>query len=99
MKKLGYHSQFEEQENSPEGANDKTDLCSLTDTEFKKGTVRLRKELGADVKELRTDGKSNAYSFREELGNMRSQEKLENSLAEMQAELKALKSIMNNVEE
>ena len=30
---------------------------------------------------------------------MRSQEKLENSFAEMQAELKALKSRMNNAEE
>jgi len=42
---------------------------------------------------------SNADYFRKELENIRrSQEKLENSFAEMQAELKALKSRMNNTE-
>ena len=40
-----------------------------------------------------------AYYFRKELENMRSQEKLENSFAEMQAELKALKSRRNQAEE
>ena len=43
---------------------------------------------------------SNADYFRNELENIRrSQEKLENSFAEMQTELKALKSRMNNAEE
>ena len=52
------------------------------------------------MKELRVDMKSNAYCFIKELGNIKgSQEKLENSFAEMQAELKALKSRMNNAEE
>ncbi len=37
MKKLRNHSQLKEQENSPEGANNETDLCSLTDTKFQKG--------------------------------------------------------------
>lgn len=41
----------------------------------------------------------NYYYFRKELENMRSQEKLENSFAEMQAELKALKSRRNQAEE
>ena len=36
MKKLRNHSQFKEQENSPEGANNETELCSPTDTKFKK---------------------------------------------------------------
>ena len=41
---------------------------------------------------------SNADSFRKELENMRSQEILENSFAEIQTELKAIKSRMNNAE-
>ena len=43
---------------------------------------------------------SNADSFRKELENIRkNQETLENLFAEMQTELKALKSRMNNAEE
>ena len=43
---------------------------------------------------------SNADHFRKELENIRrSQEKLENSFGETQAELKVLKSRMNNSEE
>ena len=53
-----------------------------------------------DMKELRADMNTNADYFRKELENTkRSQEKLENSCAEMQAELNALKSRMNNAEE
>ena len=100
MKTLRNHSQLKEQKNSPEGANNKTDLCSLTDNKFKKETVKIRKELRVNMKELRADMNSNADYFRKELENIRrSQEKLENSFAEMQAELKALKSRMNNAEE
>ena len=52
------------------------------------------------MKELRADMNSNADYFRKELENIRrSQEKLENSFAEMQGELKALKRKMNNAEE
>ena len=51
------------------------------------------------LKELRVNINSNAGYFRKDLETMRSQEKLENSFAEMQAELKALKSRMNNAEE
>ena len=42
---------------------------------------------------------SNADSFRKELENMRSQEKLENSFAEIQTELKAIKTRINNAEQ
>ena len=43
---------------------------------------------------------SNADSFRKDLENIRrSQEKLENSFSEIQTELKALKSRMDNAEE
>ena len=42
---------------------------------------------------------SNTDYFKEELENIRSQEKLENLFAESQAELKALKGRMNNAEE
>ena len=93
MKKLRNHSQLKEQEKSPEGANNETDLCSLTDSEFKKEIVKI-------LKELREDMNSNAYSLRKELENiMRSQEKLQNSFAEMQTGLKTIKSRMNNAEE
>ena len=52
------------------------------------------------LNELRADMNSNAEYFRKELENIRrSQEKLENLFAEMQPELKALKSRMNNAEE
>ena len=52
------------------------------------------------MKELRVDINSNADYFRKELENIRrSQEKLENSFAEVEAELKALKRRMNNAEE
>ena len=55
MRKLRNHSQLGEQENSVEGANNETDLCSLTDTEFKKEIVKTLKELRANMKELRAD--------------------------------------------
>ena len=52
------------------------------------------------MNELRVDMNSNADYFRKELENIkRTQEKLENSFAEMQAELKTLKNTMNNAEE
>ena len=52
------------------------------------------------MKELRVDMNSNADYFRKELENIRrSQEILENSFAEMKAELKALNSRKNNAEE
>ena len=52
------------------------------------------------LNELRVDSKSNADYFRKEMENIRkSQEKLENLFAKMQAELKLLKSRMNNPEE
>ena len=93
MKKLRNHSQVKQQENSPEAINSETDLCSLTDIEFKR-------EIGKILKELREDMNSNADSSRKDLENIRrSQEKLENSFAEMQAEVKAVNSRMNNAEE
>ena len=43
---------------------------------------------------------NNADSFRKEIENIRrSQEKLENSFAEIETELKAIKSRVNNAEE
>ena len=41
MKKLRNHSQLKEQKNSPEVANNETDLRSLIDTEFKKERVNI----------------------------------------------------------
>ena len=52
------------------------------------------------LKELREDMNINADSLRNELGNIRrSQDKLENSFAEVQTKLKAIKTRMNNAEE
>ena len=93
LKKLRNHSQLNEQENSPKAINNETDLCSLKDSEFKRQVLKI-------LKELREDMNSNADSLRKELENIRrSQEKLENSFAEIQTELKALKARMNNAEE
>ena len=98
MKTFRNHSQLKQQENSPKAVNNETDLCSLTDIEFKREIVKILKELML-IKELREDMNSNADSFRKELENIRrSHEKLENSCAEMQTELKALKSRMNDAE-
>ena len=89
MKKLRNHPQLKEQENSPEAENNETDLCSLTDTEFKKEIVKILKELRMNMKEIRADINSKADQFRKELENIRrDKEKLDNSFAETQTELK-----------
>ena len=76
MKTLGSHSQLKEQENSPEAANNETDLFSLTDTKFQKKVIKIPKELRVGIHR-------NAGYFRKELETIRrSQEKLENSFAE-----------------
>ena len=69
MKMLRNYSQLKEQENSPEGANNETDLCILTDTEIKKEIVNM-------LKELRADMNSNVDYFRKELENIRSNRKI-----------------------
>ena len=43
MNKLRKHSQLKQQEKSPEAANNETDFCSLTDTEFKREIVKIMK--------------------------------------------------------
>ena len=92
MKKLRYCPQLNQQ-NPPKAVNNETDLCSLTDLEFKREIVKI-------LKELREDMNSNAHTLRKELENIRmSQEKLENSFAEIQTELGAVKTRMNNTEE
>ena len=77
MKKLKSHFQIKEQENSPKAANNATDPCNLTDTEFKWERVKILKELRVNTKELRVYIHSNADYFRKELEYMRkNQEKL-----------------------
>ena len=49
MKKLGSQPQLNQQENSPKAVNNETDLCSLTDLEFKREIVKILKELRADM--------------------------------------------------
>ena len=63
MKKFTNHCQLKEQDNSPEGANNETDHCSLTGTKFKQEVILLN--------ELRSAIKSNADYFRKELENIR----------------------------
>ena len=72
-----------EQENSPKADNNETDLCSPKDTGFKREIVKI-------LKELREDMNSNADSLRKEL---------ENSFGEIQTELRAVKTRVNNAEE
>ena len=89
MKNLRIHSQLKPQENSPKAVNNETDLCRLTDIEMKREMVKILKELWLNMKELREDMISNADSLTKELENIRRiQEKLENSFAEMHAELR-----------
>ena len=81
VKTLRNSSQLKEQ-NSHEAANNETDICSLTDTEFKREVVKILKDLRPDTKELRADMSSNADSFRKELENITMNiEKIENSFA------------------
>ena len=44
MKKLRNHSQLNQRKNSPKAVNKDTDLCSLTDLEFKREIVKILKE-------------------------------------------------------
>ena len=75
--KFRKHYQLKEQENSPEGANNEKDLCSLTDTKFKNEIVKILKELRVNMKELRVDMNNNADYFKKALKNIeRSQEKI-----------------------
>ena len=71
MKKLRNCSQLKEQENSPEAANNETDLCSLTVTEFKNEIVKMVTGFRANMKELRADMNSNEDYFKKELENIR----------------------------
>ena len=49
MKKHRNHSQLKEQENSPKADNNETDLCGLTDIEFKREVLQILKELREDI--------------------------------------------------
>ena len=71
MKRLRKHPQLKEQENQPGGEDNETDLCSLTDTEFKKVTAKIPKESKMDMNELRADMNRNADYFGKELENIR----------------------------
>jgi len=53
------NSQLKQQENSPKAVNKETDLCSLTDLEFKRDRVKI-------LKELRENRNRNADSLRKE---------------------------------
>ena len=63
MKELRNHSQLKEQGNSPERENNEANLCSLIDTEFKKETGKILKELRVNIKELRADMNNNTITL------------------------------------
>ena len=93
MKKLRKQSPLKQKENSAEAVKNETDLGHLRDNEFKKEILKILKELRVKMMALRVDINSNADYFKKEIENIRrSQEKFKNSFAEMQLELKALKS-------
>ena len=76
MKKLRNYSKLKAQENSPEEANNETDLYILTDTKIEKEIGKILKDLRANMKESRVDKNSNADYFRKELKDRwKSQEK------------------------
>ena len=82
MKKQRNHFQLKDQEHSPERTNNEINLFSLIDTEFKKEVMKI-------LKKLRKAINRNAEECKKELETIkRNQEKLENSFAEMKAELK-----------
>ena len=62
IKKLRNYPQLNQQENSPKAVNNETDVCNLTDLEFKREIVKT-------LKELREDMNSNADTLRKELEN------------------------------
>ena len=59
------------EQNSPESANNESELCSVTDIEFKREIVKILKELILNIKKLRADMNCNADSLRKELENIR----------------------------
>ena len=54
MKTLRNGSQLKEQENSSEGANNETDLCILTDTEFKKEIVKIHERTESEYEGIKS---------------------------------------------
>ena len=71
MKKLRKHSQVKEQENSPEAANNETDICSLADTKFKREIMKILNTLRLNITGLRPSINSNTGYFSQELENIR----------------------------
>ena len=59
MKKLRNHSQLNQQENSPKAVYSETELCSLTDLEFKREIVKILKELREDMNSMQTPSERN----------------------------------------
>ena len=90
-KKQRNHSQLKDQEYTPERTNNEADLFSQIDTNFKEKIMKI-------LKELRKAINRNAEYCKKELETIkRNQEKLENSFAEMRAELKVIhNTIMQN---
>jgi len=73
MKKLRNHKQLHQQENLPKVVNNETDICNLTDLEFKRERVKI-------MKELREDMDSNADFLSMELENIRRSEEKKRNL-------------------
>ena len=70
MRMFRNNSKLKDQDNSPEGGNNESDLCSPADTAFRKETMKMQRDLRVGM---------NRYAdyFRKVLENIRwSQEKL-----------------------
>ena len=71
MKKQGIHSQLKEQENSPEGAKNETDLSSLTDTAFKKEVLNILNEVRRASSSNADYCKNELEAYKDKPGNFR----------------------------
>ena len=93
MKKHRNYCQLKEQEKSPERTNNETDLSILSDPRSKKEVLKI-------LKELRKIIKRNADHCNKVLETIkRNQSKLDNTIAEIETNLEAMNSRLNNTEE
>ena len=87
------HSQLKDQEHSPERTNNEADLFNMIDTDFKQEIMKILKELRRGI------NGNTEYRKKKLETRKRNKEKLENSFAEIKAELKSMNSKMSNAEE
>ena len=92
MKNQRNHSQLKEQEKSHRRVNNETDLTSLQDNELKKEVIKM-------LKEMKILSRKADHSNKKLETIKRNQSKLDNSIAEIKTDLKAMNNTLNNEEE